>query len=44
MKALRHGEMALGRFAEYLGISRQQAAKYVEQEAQDDEEVRLAPA
>ena len=44
VKALRHGEMALGRFAEYLGISRQQAARYVEQEAPDGEEVQLAPA
>ena len=44
VKALRHGEIAIGRFAEYLGISRQQAAKYVEQEVQDDEEVQLTPA
>ena len=44
IKALRRGEISVGRCAEYLGISRQQAMKYVEQEATDDEEIQVAPA
>jgi Zn-dependent peptidase ImmA (M78 family)/transcriptional regulator with XRE-family HTH domain len=44
VKALRRGEMSIGRCAEYLGISRQQAMKYVEQEATDNEEIQVAPA
>jgi XRE family transcriptional regulator, fatty acid utilization regulator len=44
IKSLRRGEIAIGRFAEYLGISRHEAMPFVEQEAQDDEEVQLAPA
>jgi Zn-dependent peptidase ImmA (M78 family) len=44
IKALRRGEISIGRFAEYLGISRQQAMKYVEQEATDNEEIQVAPA
>jgi len=44
MKALRHGEISIGRFAEYLDISRQEAMRYVEQEVTDDEEVPVAPA
>ena len=44
VKALMHGEISIGRFAEYLNISRQDAMKYVEQEVTDDEEVPLAPA
>ena len=44
IKALRRGEISTGRFAEYLGISRQEAMKYVEQEVTEDEEVPVAPA
>ncbi len=44
IKALRHGAMSVGRFAEYLGISRQKAMRYVEQEITDDEKVPVAPA
>lgn len=44
IKALRRGEISVGRCAEYLGISRQQVMKYVEQEAADDEEIQVAPA
>jgi XRE family transcriptional regulator, fatty acid utilization regulator len=44
IKALRGGEISVGRCAEYLGISRQQVMKYVEQEATDDEEIQVAPA
>jgi hypothetical protein len=44
IKALRRGEISVGRCAEYLGINRQQAMKYVEQEAAGDEEVQVAPA
>jgi Zn-dependent peptidase ImmA (M78 family)/DNA-binding XRE family transcriptional regulator len=39
--ALRKGEIAIGRFAEYLGISRGEAMKYVEQEAPTDEALEL---
>jgi len=44
IKVLRRGEMSLGRFAEYLGISRRDAARYNEQEITDDEEVQVSPA
>jgi Zn-dependent peptidase ImmA (M78 family)/transcriptional regulator with XRE-family HTH domain len=44
VKALRRGEIAIGRFAEYLDISRQEAMRFVEQEVPDGEEVQVAPA
>lgn len=44
IRALRHGEVSLGRFAEYLGITRREAMRYVEQEATDGEEVQVASA
>jgi Zn-dependent peptidase ImmA (M78 family) len=44
VKALRRGEISIGRFAEYLGISRQEAMTYIEQEIADDEEVQVTPA
>ena len=44
MKALRHGSISIGRFAEYLEISRHEAMKYVEQEVTDDAEVPVTPA
>jgi predicted HTH domain antitoxin len=43
-KAFRRGEISQGKFAEYLGISRREAQRYVEQEALVDEEVSLPPA
>jgi len=44
IKALRHGAISVGRFAEYLGITRQKAMTYVRQETTEDEEIPLAPA
>jgi len=44
VKALRNGEFSIGKFAEYLGISRNEALRFAEQEAGDDEEVALPPA
>lgn len=44
IKALRHGAISTGRFAEYLDISRQEAMRYVEQEVTEDEEVPVASA
>lgn len=44
VRALRRGEMSTGRFAEYLGITRQEAMQYVEQETGDNEEIQVAPA
>jgi len=44
MKALRHGSISIGKFAEFLEISRHEAMKYVEQEVTDDEEVPVTPA
>lgn len=44
VRALREGEISIGRFAEYLGISRQEAMKYAEREVMDDEQVEIPPA
>jgi len=44
IKALRHGAMSVGRFAEYLDISRKKAMTYVRQEAAEDEEIPLTSA
>jgi hypothetical protein len=44
IKALRRGEFAIGRFAEYLNINRQEAMRFVEQEVPDGEEVQVTPA
>jgi Zn-dependent peptidase ImmA (M78 family)/transcriptional regulator with XRE-family HTH domain len=44
IKALRRGEIAIGRFAEYLNISRHEAMRFVEQEVPDGEEVQVTPA
>jgi Zn-dependent peptidase ImmA (M78 family)/transcriptional regulator with XRE-family HTH domain len=41
--ALRRGDISIGRFAEYLDITRQEAMKYFEQEIPDDEEVQVTP-
>ena len=43
--ALRRGEISTGRFAEYLGMSRRRAMKYVERESEIDEgEIEISPA
>ncbi len=42
--ALRRGELSLGRFAEYLGISRKQAATYMDEEDGADEAIAIASA
>ncbi len=42
--ALRRAEISIGRFAEYMGISRRQAMEYVEQESGADEAIELASA
>ena len=39
--AIRSGDLAIGRFAEYLGITRGEAMKFVEQEAPLDEAMEL---
>jgi predicted HTH domain antitoxin len=39
--ALRTGNISIGRFAEYLGISRGEAMKYVDEEAPADETLEL---
>lgn len=44
VKALRRGKISIGRCAEYLGISRQKAMKYLEQEPAGVEEIEVAPA
>jgi len=44
IKALRRGEISIGRFAAYLKISRQEAMGFVEQEVPTDEEIQLTPA
>jgi len=44
IKSLRHGEISIGRFAEYLDITRREAMRYVEQEIMDDEKVTVASA
>ncbi len=41
VRALQEGRMSQGRFAEYMGISRREAAAFIEQEAPLDEEVTL---
>lgn len=44
IRALRRGDMSLGKFAQYMGITRQQAAKYVALESDDDEAFELPSA
>jgi Zn-dependent peptidase ImmA (M78 family) len=44
VKALRKGEMSIGRFAEYLSISRQDAIRYLADETLDGEAIELTPA
>lgn len=42
IRALGQGHMSLGRFSEYMGMSRKTARVYLEQDAQGDEEVQVA--
>ena len=42
--ALRRGEISVGRYAEYVGVSRQHALRLVEQEWSDDEALELPAA
>lgn len=44
VKAVRHGELSIGRFAEYLNLTRHEAMRFVAQEIPDDEEVQVTPA
>ncbi len=44
VKAMRRGEMSIGRFAEYLDMPRQKAMRFKEQETPDGEEVQVTPA
>ena len=42
--ALRSGEMSVGRFAEYMMMSRREAQRFVEKESAENEEVEITPA
>jgi len=44
VKAMRRGELSIGRFAEYLNIKRHEAMRFVQQEIPDGEEVQVTPA
>jgi len=44
IRALRHALISTGRCAEYLGISRKAAQRFLEQEGAEDEEIAVAPA
>jgi Zn-dependent peptidase ImmA (M78 family)/DNA-binding XRE family transcriptional regulator len=44
VQALHRGEISIGRFAEYLGISRQKAMMYLQQETLNHEEIQMPPA
>ena len=41
---MRRGELAIGRFAEYLNITQHVAMRFVEQEVPDGEDVQVTPA
>jgi XRE family transcriptional regulator, fatty acid utilization regulator len=41
VQSLREGKMSQGKFAEYMGISRREAIRFVEQEAPEDEAITL---
>ena len=41
-QALRRGEIAAGRYAQYVGISRREAAKLVEQDVEQDAELEIS--
>ncbi len=42
-RAFRRGNLSTGRFAQYMGISRDQAMRFEQQEGGDDEEISLPP-
>jgi Zn-dependent peptidase ImmA (M78 family)/transcriptional regulator with XRE-family HTH domain len=44
IRALRKGDLSIGRFAEYMGISRRQAMHFDEAGTPDHEETEVAPA
>ncbi len=44
IRALQQGEISIGRFAEYLHITRREAQAIMEQDARGDEEVQITPA
>ena len=44
IQALHRGEISVGRFAEYVGISRQKAMSYLQQETLNHEEIQVPPA
>lgn len=44
VQALHRGEISVGRFAEYVGVSRQKAMIYLQQEILDHEEIQVPPA
>lgn len=44
IRALRQGEMSLGRFAEYLGLRRHEAKRFLEQDALENETVETPPS
>jgi Zn-dependent peptidase ImmA (M78 family)/transcriptional regulator with XRE-family HTH domain len=44
IRALKEGQISLGRFAEYMGITRREASRFVEREAPDNEEVSVTSA
>jgi XRE family transcriptional regulator, fatty acid utilization regulator len=44
IRALRLGEISLGRFAEYLEMSRREAREMMGQDASGDEEIQITPA
>jgi Zn-dependent peptidase ImmA (M78 family) len=44
IQALHRGEISIGRFAEYIGISRQKAMTYLQQETLNHEEIQVPPA
>ncbi|HEU5116755.1 MAG TPA: hypothetical protein VFT74_08790, partial [Isosphaeraceae bacterium] len=41
-QALRKGLIATGRYAEYVGISRREAMRVVEEDAEDDAQIEVA--
>jgi len=44
VQALLRGEISIGKFAEYLSISRQKAMTYLQQESLNHEEIQVPPA
>ena len=42
IRALKRGEVSLGRFAQYLGLSRTAAERYLPRGPEEDEEIQIA--